>query len=157
MSKPVNKLQFWKDRIETATKEHYSVYVIHDYGWKVILEEHLKIINKHIPKTSKVLDAGCGYGRMSPYFPSYVGVDFSPDFIQRAQDKYPGTMFVQADLKKLPFLDKEFDWAFCISIKAMIESNLGEEEWFNMATELKRVSKHVLLLEYEEPTKYEII
>jgi len=159
MAKPVNKLQFWKDRIDTAVKPHYSVYVVHEHGWKLIYQHHVSIIDKVIDKTEKVLDAGCGYGRMAVCFTKekYTGVDFSPDFIELAKQNNSDYKFLVADMKDLPFKDNEFDWSFCISIKKMICDNLGEEEWNNMLKELKRVSKKVLILEYEDPTTYEIL
>lgn len=157
MSKPINKLDFWKERIETAIKPHYSVYVIHEQGWKHIYEIHARIIKEVIPTGSKVLDAGCGYGRMSVLFDNYVGTDFSPDFIELAKKNYPQKEFVQADMKALPFKDKEFDWSVCVSIKKMIIDNLGENEWGLMEKELRRVSKKVLLLEYENPEPYEVL
>jgi ubiquinone/menaquinone biosynthesis C-methylase UbiE len=157
MSKPIDKLDFWKERIDTAVKEHYSVYVVHEAGWKNILKEHLDIIQKEMGYTAKVLDAGCGYGRMSEYFINYTGVDFSPDFIAKAKEKYPHKTFVEGNLKQLPFADVEFDWAFCVSIKRMVRDNLGDGEWDEMERELKRVAKKVLILEYEDPTVYEIL
>lgn len=157
MGKPIDKLEFWKERIDNAPEEHYSVYVIHQPGWKKILIEHLKIIEKEIPEEARVLDAGCGYGRMSPYFNDYTGVDFSPDFIEKAKTKFPKKKFIRANLKDLPFSDKYFDWAFCISIKQMVMGNLGLDEWKIMEKELRRVAKKVLILEYESPSIYETI
>lgn len=148
MSKPVDTIEFWADRIKTAKKEHYSVYVAGDNLWEAIRLIHQEIMDDHISDTDKVLDAGCGYGRWSTHFDNYVGVDFSPDFIEKAKKKYPEKTFVQADLKKLPFKDKEFDWAFCVSIKQMIVDNLGKEQWNLMEKELKRVANKVLILEY---------
>ena len=157
MSKPVDKIEFWKERIDTAVSEHYSVYVIHEHGWKRINEVHKDIFEKEIPKGSKVLDAGCGYGRWSYLFENYTGVDFSPDFINKAKSKYSDKEFIVGDLKKLPFKDKEFDFAFCVSIKKMIEDNLGKDTWLEMETELKRVAKKLLVLEYEDPRPYELL
>jgi len=157
MSKPIDKLEFWAERIKTAVQEHFSVYVIHDAGWSVINKAHKELLKTHIPKDSQVLDAGCGYGRWSSEFENYTGVDFSPEFIKRAQGKYPKKTFIQGNLKSLPFGKKQFDWAFCVSIKKMVIDNLGEEEWKKMQKELKRVAKKVLILEYENPTEYEII
>lgn len=155
--KPINNLKFWKDRIEGAkkSKEHYSVYVTSDRHWNHINETHKEILLRECK--GKVLDAGCGYGRWSEVFTDYVGVDFSPDFIAEAQRKYPNKTFVQADLKALPFADKEFDTAFCVSIKKMIIDNLGEAEWESMQRELKRVAKKVVVCEYEDPKPYEVI
>jgi ubiquinone/menaquinone biosynthesis C-methylase UbiE len=157
MSKPVNKIEFWKERIRTAVKPHYTVYVAHEQLWKNINTSHARIIKKVIPTGSKVLDAGCGYGRMSVLFDNYVGTDFSPDFIELAKKNYPQKEFVQADMKALPFKDKEFDWAFCVSIKKMIIDNLGEDEWLAMEKELTRVAKKVLILEYETPDEFTVL
>lgn len=157
MSKPVNKIEFWKERIQNALKEHYTVYVAHEQLWKRINEIHEKILSDIIPKDSKVLDAGCGYGRWSTKFENYSGVDFSPDFLLMAKKKYPNKEFTQAKLEELPFKDKEFDWAFCVSIKKMIVDNQGEEKWLEMEKELRRVAKKVLILEYETPEIYEIL
>lgn len=148
MSKPVDKIGFWKHRIDTAQLEHYSVYLANPSLWKKINDIHERIIKKYIKEDDKVLDAGCAYGRSSVLFNNYVGIDFSPDFIELAKKKYPNKKFLVGNLKELPFKDKEFDWAFCISMKNMIVGNLGKEQWDIMEKELKRVAKHILLLEY---------
>lgn len=157
MGKAVDKLDFWKDRIAMAkkNKEHYSVYITDFKDWDRLNTDHEAIFTKEIKKEDRVLDAGCGYGRSSIYFDNYVGVDFSPDFIELAQKKFPDKEFWVADLKDLPFKDQEFDVSFCVSIKHMIVDNLGEEEWNKMFKELKRVSKKVLLLEYTDSKDYE--
>lgn len=159
LNKPIDKLDFWKQRIDTAQKEHYSVYVTGEEDWKRINTAHKEIIEQEIDKDCIVLDAGCGYGRWSEYFSQekYTGVDFSPDFIDKAKVKYPNYNFVVSNLKSLPFEDKQFDWSFCVSIKKMIEDNLGEEEWEQIKEELKRVSNKVLILEYEDPNPFEIL
>lgn len=157
MSKPIDKLEFWKERIKTAVKEHYSVYVIHEQGWNKINEAHKEIFQKEIKLTDSVLDAGCGYGRLSELFDNYTGVDFSPDFIEKAQSKYPNKKFIVANLKNLPFKDKKFDVSIVVSIKKMVEDNLGQEEWAKMQKEVQRVSKKTLILEYEDPKPYETI
>lgn len=154
MSKPVDQLDFWKERIQTAAKDYFTVYVTSEGDWHRINQAHIKHFEK---MNGKVLDAGCGYGRNSIYFHDYTGVDFSPDFIEMAKKKYPTKEFIQADLKALPFKDQEFDWAFCVSIKAMIVNNLGDNEWKQMESELKRVAKQVMILEYEDPEPAEIL
>ena len=156
-NKGVDDINFWKKRIETATSEHYSVYVIHEAGWSKINMVHRELLQENIPLESKVLDAGCGYGRWSTLFKNYTGIDFSPDFIEMARKKYPNKTFVIGDLKQIPYDDNTFDWAFCVSIKKMIQDNLGDEEWLKMLSELKRVAKKVLILEYEDPRPFEVL
>jgi SAM-dependent methyltransferase len=167
--KEVNKESFWKDRLKDAERKgrlHYSVFISNDKTWKDICDEHKKILDKEIQATDKVLDAGCGYGRANEYVKGeYVGVDLSPDLIEKAKQLYPDKKFLVGKLESLPFKDKEFDIGFCISVKAMIVANLGGESWDLMEKELKRVCKKVLILEYGcadagielEADKYEII
>lgn len=154
MRKPVNKEDFWKWRLNEAEKSrlYYSVYLTNEQDWKHIEDTHKGIMEPY--KDKKVLDAGCGYGRASEWFSNYTGIDFSPDFIDKARELYPDKTFLKEDLKNLPFKDNEFDVAFCISIKEMIIGNLGEAEWEKMENELKRVAKKVILLEYTNPSQF---
>lgn len=161
MTLPVSDPSFWKDRIEMAKKngrDHYAVYLSHDKDWKYIADMH-KIILERECKDLNVLDAGCAYGRAAEWFPPdlYTGVDISPDLIKLAQQKYPDHRFSVADIRHLPFPTRSFDVAFAISIKQMIEGNLGVEIWEEMENELRRVAKKLVLLEYTEPNKYQVI
>lgn len=155
MSRPVNKTSFWKERLDSSERIQDSVYVTVDGDWNRINRAHEEVLKPYVNK--KVLDAGCGYGRWSEFFSDYVGVDFSPDFISKAKELYPDKKFMQESLDKLPFEDKEFDMAFCVSVKGMIVANLGEEVWQSMEKELKRVAKHLIFLEYTNPQEYEEI
>ena len=151
MSKPVDKLEFWKDRIEKAEqgREHYSVFIASEPMWKDINNKHSAILDKEIKETDNVVDLGCAYGRSSEMVKGrYTGVDFSPDFIKKARIKYPNKDFIVSDLKALPFKDKEFDVGFMVSVKGMIVSNLGNDEWQKMEVECRRVCKRLLILEY---------
>lgn len=160
MSLPVDTVEFWKKRIEDSKKYgdiHHSVYISNNTLWKKIEEAHKEILAPYRDK--KVLDAGCGYGRSSQWFsPSgYVGVDLSPNFIGLAKTNYPLHKFECFKLEHLPYEDKEFDMAFCISIKGMVVGNLGISAWEAVEKELLRVAKEVLILEYENPTEFEVL
>lgn len=157
MNKEIDSIEFWAERLREAKRMkhlHYSVYLANDRWWKKILDAHLKVIREHIKPNARVLDAGCGYGRLSEYFDNYLGVDFSPDFIKEAQILYPNKKFEIQDIRKLPYKDKEFDWCILNSVKHMIIGNLGAEEWKKMEKELKRVCKKLLILEYGETESY---
>lgn len=156
MSKPVDKLDFWKDRIEYAKKgrEHYSVFIANDSQWKEINEKHKEILEREIKETDNVVDLGCAYGRSSEMVKgTYTGIDFSPDFIEIARTKYPNKRFVVGSLKELPFEDKEFDVGFLVSVKGMIIGNSGHDEWDIMQKECERVCKKLLILEYGQGDK----
>lgn len=156
---PINKTDFWTDRIKRSSELgdiHHSVYISRNELWKQIEAAHFDILKREVEPNMKVLDGGCGYGRCAPLFNKYVGIDFSPDFIQLAREKNPGKVFMQMDLTDIKFESGFFDIAFCISIKAMVEGNLGEEAWAPMLKELMRVANKVIILEYENPQNYEI-
>lgn len=153
---PVNTTGFWKERLETAQELFHSVFKTSRGDWEYILKCHLEILAK-LKVSGKILDAGCGYGRLSIYFPDYLGIDLSPDLIAKARELYPEKTFAVGDLTATGLEDKQFDWAICISIKGMIERELGPSYWKKMEDELKRVAHKVLILEYGSPNDYEVL
>ena len=155
---PTSSPDFWKQRINEA-KGHNNEYIFYQVGsdkWSEINNIHREIISNEEVK-GKVLDAGCGTGRLSEWFDDYVGVDFSPDLLEIAKEDYPDKKFIKADLKKLPFGKDEFDWAVCCSIQDMVLRDSGLEEWKLMREELLRVAKRVLILDYPNPKRYSIL
>lgn len=61
----------------------------------------------------KVLDAGCGTGRMIKKLLEkgaiVTGADISPEMLKIAKKKFDKAEFVEADIEKLPFKDESFD------------------------------------------------
>jgi|TARA_R100001530_G_scaffold21901_1_gene17966 SAM-dependent methyltransferase len=159
-SKPVNKDEFWEIRLNAGVKLgrlHIAVYDTDPDDWERIGKAHQKLLSEYGVE-GQVLDAGCGYGRLSEWIQGdYVGVDLSFAFIEKARELYPNKTFFKRDLKKLEFDDKVFNWAVCISMKRMIIDNLGWEEWGKIEEELRRVSKNILILEYSSPFDHEVI
>ena len=62
-------------------------------------------LKKYVKEEEKVLDLGCGTGRLYEIFKDkkidYIGVDFSENLIQIAKEKY-GNKFVVGDILSLP-------------------------------------------------------
>ena len=60
-----------------------------------------------------LLDLGVGGGRTTVHLGSnvrrYVGVDYSPKMVAAAERRFPNLKFVEADARKLPFTNAEFD------------------------------------------------
>lgn len=71
-----------------------------------------------ITKGAKVLDLGCGSGRLyellEEYHPKYTGLDISEELIGLAQRKYPGGKFEVADLTNIKVKNK-YDFIFSIA------------------------------------------
>tara|TARA_B100000029_G_scaffold454167_1_gene480489 strand:+ start:350 stop:961 length:612 start_codon:yes stop_codon:yes gene_type:complete len=86
----------------------------------------------------KILDIGCGYGA-SKYATTICD-------IQNLSEFYKDKKFVQLKEKKLPFLDKEFDFV----IASHVLEHVHDIEFF--ISELERVSKKGFI---EVPTKLE--
>lgn len=84
------------------------------------LWEELLNYGKQIKTGSKVLDVGCGNGRLLNIFNKkigYLGVDNSEKLLAEARKLHPDFEFKKADifgLSKLPELN--FDYVFCIAV-----------------------------------------
>lgn len=64
-----------------------------------------RLIDAMIPRGARVLDAGCGPGRVGGYLSraghSVVGVDVDPRLIEAAEQDHPGPHWLVADLAEL--------------------------------------------------------
>jgi len=72
-------------------------------------------LKKYIKNGDKILDLGCGSGRLSQIFNQkieYIGTDVSRKFIRIAKEKYPDKKFIKTDYFLLPFVDNHFDKIF---------------------------------------------
>lgn len=107
-----------------------------NYIWPE-LEELKKYINDH----ERVLDVGCGNGRLYEIFRDkniiYQGVDFSENLIQKARERY-GNYFQVADTLSLPFSDQCFDSIWSIAVLHHIPTIELRER---ALSEIKRVLK----------------
>lgn len=157
MKNEIYKDEFWKQRLEEAGEDlRLSVYQSPNEDWEIINQKHREVLQKLV--RGKVLDVGCGYGRLSNLFQEYTGVDSSQTFIKKAKELYPNKSFMYIDVSRgTLFSNKEFDWAVCVSLKAMVIRELGNDEWLKILKELKRIAKKVLILEYSYLDDYEIL
>lgn len=93
---------------------------------KSVYQETVDLIKKHIKKGDRVLDLGCGNGRLYNTIVSekidYIGIDFSEELIKIARKKYPEGEFMVADSLNLPFSDNHFDKIYSIAVLHHIPS-----------------------------------
>lgn len=99
-------------------------------------------LKKMIIKTGgkKVLDLGCGTGRLFPFLvesgKNLTGLDISSKMIEKARKKYPKIESIIGDSENLPFKDNSFD----IVISAFVVVHLKNIE--KTFSEVYRVLKN---------------
>jgi SAM-dependent methyltransferase len=101
------------------TKDGHSQWYVerfrtlHDEG--ADLGGEARLIDAIVPPGSRVLDAGCGPGRVGAVLHArghtVVGVDADPVLIEAAQDDHPGPRWLVGDLSRLELDDDPFDVA----------------------------------------------
>ncbi len=95
----------------------------------------LKEFKKFVKKGDKILDVGCGNGRLYTLFQGsfvkYVGIDSSQKLIEIARKKFQtknstnfGPKFIVGNILDLPFPNSSFDVLFSIAVLHHIPSHL---------------------------------
>lgn len=86
---------------------------------------------------ARVLEAGCGTGRISiPLMErgvDLIGCDLSAQMLTRFQEKYPSPRIVRADASRLPFPNAQFDAVLTVHVLHLIPA------WRDVLREFKRV------------------
>jgi len=107
------------------------------------LWDDLKPLKKYMRHGYRVLDIGCGTGRLYHLFKDfqgieYTGLDQSEKQIAEAKKDFPQNTYVVAEMTDLPFNDCSFDIIYCIAAF----HHLPDEKYRLKALhEMKRVSK----------------
>lgn len=106
--------EYWDKRVREV--KDLKKMVFDDVDFNRFEAETLKILTPY--KNAKVLDVGCGYGRLSEYFTNYTGIDASEEMIKLATKLHPDKNFIWA---KFGEMDKKYDLVF----EVMCLSSLG--------------------------------
>lgn len=80
-----------------------------------------RLIDAMVPRGSRILDAGCGFGRVGSYLAAagheVVGVDLDPVLIAAAREQTPDARWIQADLAEMDLaahgITEGFDIVVC--------------------------------------------
>jgi SAM-dependent methyltransferase len=81
------------------------------------LDGEARLIDAMVPRGARILDAGCGTGRVGGALAArghdVVGVDLDPKLIAAAREDHPGSQWLVGDLSELDLPGKEFDIVVC--------------------------------------------
>lgn len=104
----------------TQLPQYMRVKAVEDeHWWFVGLRELVaQTIGQLVPESGRILDAGCGTGRVLAELPERydrVGVDLNPDVLAVA-GALSGLELHKASLESLPFEDASFDAAFSLDV-----------------------------------------
>ena len=102
---------------------------------------NLERLIQWLPRTSRILDFGCGYGRclgelLAAGYRDLVGFDFSPAMIASARKRFPEITFQEVHSAIIPLPDDSVDGALLFSVLTCVPTNEGQRA---MVEELHRV------------------
>jgi SAM-dependent methyltransferase len=108
------------------------------HWWFITLRERVASeIRARVPANARVLDAGCGTGRMLSELSEYerTGLDVNPRVLELARRQYPDVKWVEGSVSALPFPDMGFEAVISLDVlySATVEDDL------TAAHELRRV------------------
>ncbi len=88
----------------------------------------LELFESLVPRAARVLDVGCGYGRLTSElarrgYRRVVGVDASPEMIRRGRALHPGADLRTVGGGVLPFWEGAFDAALVFSVLTCLPSD----------------------------------
>ncbi len=127
-------------------------------GLRWVLEagfvQHRRLISQHFPiAPESVLDCGCGTGIFAGCFPthSYVGIDLSREYIERARQRFSGHRFQVMDASSLQFPSESFEAVIVAGVIHHIDSFQAQRVLGEIRRVLKPSGK--LLMWEDVPTR----
>ena len=102
-------------------------------------ERGVRVLERHLPRAGRVLDAGCGVGRWFPLTAPgrrLTGMDFSPPLLERARATGRGVEVLLGDVREIPAPNAAFDAAYTVKVLQCLKT----EERHLAVAELFRVT-----------------
>lgn len=84
--------------------------------WQASEQITERLVRKHGVPGARVLDVGCGLGRLLSRFPEFerYGMDISPSYLRHAQRE--GITLCLARIEDMPYIDNYFDLVICTDV-----------------------------------------
>jgi len=128
-------------QISEENKKTYNEVADDFYQTRRKYSPEIEELKAYTIEGEKVLDLGCGTGRLYEIFKDkntdYTGIDFSEKLIHLAREKYR-LKFIVGDILNLPFSEEKFDSVWAIAVLHHIPS---KELRGRAIAEIKRVLK----------------
>ena len=108
-------------KIMHKTQKNYQKIALDFATSRKFLWPEFDIFKEYVKEGNKILDLGCGSGRLVELFSDYhvidyIGIDNCQGLLDYARSKYPKENFINADVLNLPFPAKTFDAIFGIAV-----------------------------------------
>jgi ubiquinone/menaquinone biosynthesis C-methylase UbiE len=125
------------------SEEEYDVYASEFSNTRKYFWRELEFCKEYVKRGDKVLDIGCGNGRLHDAFDGteidYTGIDSSKELIAIAQkERGNNGTFIHGNALALPFADSTFDTVFSIAVLHHIPSKKYRKQFIS---EVHRVLK----------------
>ena len=142
----MKKLNLLEEIKNSYNKISDNFNITRKYNWDEF-DNFKKYILESKNKKIKILDVGCGNGRLIKFLDElninyeYFGIDNSISQIKNAIknfDNKKNIKFLEADILNIPFNNNEFDYIFCIATFHHLPSNENKN---NALREMRRVLK----------------
>lgn len=123
MAKDIQQQKDFYDRYWQGLQP-LSSYKVMRAKW--IMDVLLQLRKQFAKQEVRLLDLGCGDGRLVPLWQSLTGadahgLDLSPAAMDAAQKSYPGIHYIQGDATKTTYQDSYFDLVICQEVLEHIE------------------------------------
>ncbi len=126
------------DELLAQTRKNYDDFSASFSQTRDYVPENIAaLLEGYVRSGDRVLDIGCGNGRLFPFFESkktnYCGIDVSSALIEIAGRKHPSADFAVADALNLPFAAAVFDLAVSWAVLHHIPSEEYRRDFFREA------------------------
>lgn len=113
------------------TRETYERIAREFDKTRKVLWDDFSTFDPYVKEGMRVLDIGCGNGRLYRYLKDtnirYLGIDQNQYLVDQARERYPGVTFIRGDITQLGKISElsgqQFDSVFCISLLSHIPSH----------------------------------
>ena len=136
-------------KILEQMRQNYDLIAEEFSGTRRSSWEEIRPLADNANSGDKILDLGCGNGRLLESFRGnaveYVGIDNSSRLIDEARKKYPGNEFLAFDGFKIPFEDNHFDLIFCIAVLHHIPGRQMRNDFLQEALRVLKPGGKIIL------------